>query len=362
MEERDAEALEALGWGPDLAEAFAPYDARGLTAGRVVARFQGLLRVHAAAGEQLATLAGRLRHEARDAGELPVTGDWVAVSLPRAGGNGQIQARLPRRTCFVRRAPGSRDELQALAANLDTVLLVGGLDGDYNPRRIERGLVLARDSGARPAVILNKADLCADPEGRRREIEALAAGAPVHVASAATGQGLAELRSYLATGRTVALLGSSGVGKSTLINRLLGREAQRTTEVRASDARGRHTTTHRELFLVPGGGLVMDTPGMRELQLWAEDEGLADTFEDVETVAARCRFSDCGHESEPGCAVQGAVAERRLDPARLASYHKLSRELQHLATRLDPGAQRAARRGLKPIHKALRNFNPRGRA
>ena len=242
---------------------------------------------------------------------------------------------------------------------MDTVFLVAGLDGDFNPRRVERALVLAWESGAEPVIVLNKADLAVDVEARRREMESAAAGVPVLVISAREGSGLDALSPYLAAGRTVALLGSSGVGKSTIANRLLGDELLRTSAVREHDQRGRHTTTHRELLLLPGGAILLDTPGLREIQLWAGDEGLAAAFSDVSALASRCRFRDCRHQGEPGCAVQAAVGSGTLAEARLASHHKLERELRHRRLQADAGLQQAEKARWKAIHKAARKHRPR---
>jgi ribosome biogenesis GTPase len=271
-----------------------------------------------------------------------------------------IQALLPRRTAFVRRAAGGRSVAQVLAANVDTAFLVMGLDGDFNPRRIERALVLAWESGAEPVVVLNKSDLSDELAARRAEVERSAPGVPVCVLAAKHGVGLDALARWLAPGRSVVLLGSSGVGKSTLVNRLLGREKQPTREVRDSDQRGRHTTTHRELVMLPGGALLIDTPGLRELQLWSDGSGLAATFDDVSELAAACRFTDCGHGSEPGCAVRAAVTEQRLDPARLASYHKLHAELRALELREDPLLRKAERGRWRAAYKSLRHNPKRG--
>jgi ribosome biogenesis GTPase len=346
--------LSELGWSEADASRFAPFAAEGLVPARVVAGHRHFLRVLSAAGESLAEPSGSLKHEASGREELPAVGDWVALRQREGQDRDVIQAVLPRRTAFVRRAAGVRAVAQVLAANVDTVFLVMGLDGDFNPRRLERALVLAWESGASPVVLLNKADVATDVAARRAEIEQVAPGVPVCVVSAKHGQGLEAIVPWLVPGRTVALLGSSGVGKSTLVNRLLGYDKQRTNEVRPDDQRGRHTTSHRELIELPGGALLIDTPGLRELQLWSDGSGLEAAFEEIAELATACRFTDCGHGSEPGCAVRAAVEERRLEPARLASYLKLQAELRALEIREDPLKRRAERGRWKAIYKSLR--------
>jgi len=353
--------LEELGWGPFFSEAWAPFASAGLIPARVVVAHARALRARGAEGEQIAGVSGRLRHTSRSPEDLPVVGDWVALR-PRDGGDRTlVHAVLPRRTAFVRRAAGEITVQQVLAANVDTIFLVMGLDRDYNPRRIERALVLAWESGADPVVLLNKADLCADVESRRVEIEAAAPGVPVRVIAAKEGRGLEALAPWLQWGRTVALLGSSGVGKSTIVNRLLGEERQRTRAVRESDQRGRHTTTHRELVILPGGGLLLDTPGLREIQLWASEEGLATAFEDVEALAPRCRFRDCEHGSEPGCAVRAAVESSELSEKRLASYHKLRAEVRSLEIREDPELLKAEKARWRSLIKSVKAHPKRPR-
>ncbi len=347
--------LGELGFTAAQADAFQPFAAEGLVPGRVVAGHTRYLRVATADGETLAELAGSLRHQARRAEQRPAVGDWVALRPSADAGSALIQAVLPRRAAFVRRAAGARAVAQVLAANVDTVFLVMGLDGDFNLRRVERALVLAWDSGASPVLLLNKADLCPDAEQKRALVERVAPGVPVCVVAAKPGEGLAALEPWLLPGRTVVLLGSSGVGKSTLVNRLLGRERQRTREViESADQRGRHTTTHRELIELPGGALLIDTPGLRELQLWSDGAGLEAAFDDVSTFADSCRFTDCGHGNEPGCAVRAAVADDRLDAARLDSYLKLHAELRALQIREDPLKRRAERGRHRAAFKAQR--------
>jgi ribosome biogenesis GTPase len=352
--------LGALGWSEADEERFAAFAAEGLVPGRVITGHARSCRVALAEGERLAEVGGSLRHQARGREELPAVGDWVAVRPGEADGRSVIAAVLPRRTAFVRRAAGARSVAQVLAANVDTAFLVMGLDGDFNPRRLERALVLAWQSGASPVVVLNKSDLTDELQARRAAVEQAAPGVPVCVLAAKHGLGLETLAPWLAPGRTVVLLGSSGVGKSTLVNRLLGREKQATRAVRASDQRGRHATSHRELIPLPGGALLVDTPGLRELQLWSDGGGLEAAFDDVGELSASCRFTDCGHGREPGCAVRAAVEEGRLDAARLASYQKLQAELRALEVREDPLLRRAERGRSKAIHKSLRHAPPKG--
>jgi ribosome biogenesis GTPase len=358
MTEKPIFSLPALGWGEPFAAAFAPFAHAGLVPARVVGQ-QGSYRVATGEAEILAEPAGRLK---REPGGLPAVGDWVAVELPIPPGAGpaRIRAVLPRRSRFSRKVPGSRAAEQVVAANLDTVLLLSGLDGDWNPRRIERYLAAAWTSGANPVVVLNKADRAENPEALELATAEVALGVPIHRVSARTGEGVETLAVYFPVGATVGLLGSSGVGKSTLVNRILGGEVQRTSEVREGDDRGRHTTTRRELFPTPWGGLVLDTPGMRELQLWDAGEGVEAAFSDVETLAQGCRFRDCRHQGEPGCAVGAAVAGGTLDPERFASYRKLEREVEQLRARTDIQAREREKQRIKALSKAADRFRPRG--
>lgn len=312
-------------------------------------------------GERVAELSGRLRHRAEDESERPAVGDWVGVRRPLGEGPSLLQHVLPRRTHLARKVPGSVTAVQVVAANVDVVLIVAGLDHDYNPRRLERALVLVWDGGAQPFIVLNKADL-QPPDALTAMVRAtqeVAPGVPVAAVSAATGLGLDDLEGRLLPGRTAALIGSSGVGKSTLVNRLLGADRQRTHEVRGHDSRGRHTTTHREMLRLPGGALLIDTPGLRELQLWAAPDALQGAFADVDALAASCRFADCAHAGEPGCAVAAAAGDGTLGPERLQSYRKLQRELRHLALRQDERGQREEKQRWRAIHKAARKHRPR---
>ena len=335
--------LEPLGWDSAFMDAFESYAADGLVPGRVAVQHRGAYDVYTELGELRVDLAGRLSHEATGAGDLPAVGDWVAVAARPGESAGTIQAVLPRRTKFSRKVAWSETEEQVLCANIDVVFLLMSLNEDYNVRRLERYLTLAWESGAQPVVVLTKTDLCDDVPRHVLEVEAVAFGVTVHAISSLTGDGLDLIRSHLAPGKTVALLGSSGVGKSTLVNTLAGEELLATKELR-DDGQGRHTTSHRELVVLPGGGLVVDTPGMRELQLWEASDGLSETFDDVEEIAASCRFNDCSHLSEPGCAIRAALEDGTLDADRWESYIKLLRELAHLERRLDKRLQSEERK------------------
>ena len=335
--------LTALGWDDALAEEFEPHRRAGLIPGRVSIQHRGAYDVLTAEGELRCDVAGRLYDEAASPADLPAVGDWVAVAARPEEAAGTVQAVLPRRTKFSRKTAWQASEEQVLAANVDVALIVTSLNEDMNLRRLERYLTLAWESGATPVLVLTKADLADDVPAVVAEVESVAFGAPVHAISSVTGEGLDELRAHLRPGVTAALLGSSGVGKSTLVNTLVGEELLETREIR-EDGKGRHTTTRRELIQLPGGALVIDTPGMREVQLWIADDGLEEAFSDVTELFEHCRFSDCAHESEPGCAVKEAIANGTLAPERWESYLKLQRELAHLDRRLDKRAQAEERK------------------
>lgn len=354
--------LRQFGWSDALEQHFTPYAAQNLIPARVIIQQRGLYGIVTDLGELSATLAGRLAHDAGD-GALPVTGDWVAVQARPSEGSATIQHVLPRRTTFTRRASGpGAPRGQVVAVNVDIALLAASMNADLNARRIERYLATAWESGADPVVVLTKADMCSDAEARVAEIEAVAMGAPVLAVSAVTGAGLEALRTHLEPGRTAVLLGSSGVGKSTLVNALAGREQMATQAIREDDARGRHTTTHRELVLLPSGALILDTPGMRELGLWDAGEGMSTAFADIEALAAQCHFRDCGHDTEPGCAIVAALESGALDAARWRAYGKLQRELEFQTGKEDPRVHAESRRvriRRNKLHRAEMKFRKR---
>ena len=351
--------LDSLGW-TDFFEQQYPRAARAdLIPARVAEEQKNFYRVFTEAGDLLAELAGKLRHSAGAREDLPAVGDWVLVR-PRVGeARATIHQLLKRRSKFSRQAAGRGTSEQVIAANVDTAFLVSALNRDFNPRRIERYVALAWESGARPVVLLNKADLVDDPLPLLWEAEAAAPGVAVHLVSAATGAGLDALSRYLALGQTIVLLGSSGVGKSTLINRLAGCDLQRVSAISDSRDRGRHTTTSRQMIPLDAGGLLIDTPGLRELQLWDASAGLGRTFEDIAAFSASCRFRDCTHQSEPDCAVLTAVEAGALGPERLESYRKLERELAFQHRKQDAAARAAEQRRWRAIHKAQRAFYKR---
>jgi ribosome biogenesis GTPase len=345
--------IDHYGWSQALQAEFAPYAAQALLPARVLAQHRGLWRIVASSGETVARLTGRFAAAAAP-GDYPVVGDWLAVKASEEGGDVFIHAVLPRRTLFARRAAGGTGETQNVAANVDVAFLVTALNGDLNLRRLERYLVAARDSKAAPVIVLTKSDLLDAPEAEAQRVVEIAGGAPVVTLSAMTGAGLEGLAPWLTPGVTVALLGSSGAGKSTLLNALAGRKVMDTGLIRESDDRGRHTTTHRELFRLSGGALLVDTPGMRELGLLAVDAALEASFDDVTALLGACRFGNCTHASEPGCAIQGAIAEGVLSSDRWQAYLKLQRELAFAARKDDPALEAANRLRWKQIHKSQR--------
>ncbi|MGH6956425.1 MAG: ribosome small subunit-dependent GTPase A [Caulobacteraceae bacterium] len=347
--------IHSYGWSGALQQAFAPHAARGLVPARVLIQERGLYRLATVHGELTAKLAGRLAFDAEAlGGNLPAVGDWVACAARPDERAATIHALLPRRTAFMRKAAFTQHGEQVVAANVDVAFLLASMNADFNPRRLERYLAAAWQSGAAPVVVLTKADLADNPDRFVDEAEALAFGTPVIAASAVTGEGLEAIAEHMKRGETSVLVGSSGVGKSSLVNALAGEAVMAVSAIREDDAHGRHTTTHRELILLASGALVLDTPGMRELGLIDAEEGFSATFDDVEALAAACRFSDCGHTNEPGCAVREALQSGVLDPGRWRSFEKLRRELAHAARKEDPVAREAHRRHWIAVNKAAR--------
>jgi ribosome biogenesis GTPase len=357
--------LSDLGWDDFFERSFTIYSDKSLAAARVVREHRERYTLIGEDGEVSARVSGKMIHTADCRADFPAVGDWVCYSGSPDQGEAVIHAILPRKSKFSRKVPLARTEEQVVAANVDTVFIVSALDRDLNPRRIERYVTLAWESGAGPVILLNKADLCRDIEAWLSAIDAVAQTLPVLVVSALKGEGLDGVRSLVERGKTAAFLGSSGVGKSSLINRLLGEALLDVGEVRRGDGKGRHITTTRQLVVLPSGGMIIDTPGMREIQLWGDQGSLGGSFEDIEDLARRCRFRDCRHRSEPGCAVKEAIADGSLDEGRLTSYVKLQRELESLALRRDQRARLHEKSKWKKIAKwsrQLSKHDPKRRA
>jgi ribosome biogenesis GTPase len=319
-------SLRALGWNAFFKDAFARLAIDGLVAARVATQHRGGYEVWTADAILTADVPGRFRHQARSGSDYPAVGDWVAIAPIPGETRAVIHAVLPRRTRLARNAPGDATEEQILVTNVDDVFILEALATPPNVRRLERFLTVAAASGAQPTIVLTKADLCANVPAALATVSQACSAAPVLAISAQDGSGIRALRKRITQGHTVVLLGRSGAGKSTLINHLAGEETQFVLPVREDDQKGRHATTGREMVFLPGGGVIIDTPGLRELQLWDGADGLDTAFPDIEALAPSCRFTNCRHLQEPGCAVRAATQEGRLDPARLAAFHKLMSE------------------------------------
>lgn len=351
--------LEELGCSPRWEALYEPHRANGLVLARVVRGDRGSSLIATERGILRAKPAARLLKSAAGAADLPAVGDWVAVLAPEDLDVPLVEAVLERGSAITRGASGKGSDQQVLAANVDTVFVVHPIAEGPNLRRIERELSLAWLAGSVPVVVLTKADLCTDPEAARTAVQAVAPGADVILVNALAGDGVEPLFGYLSGRRTAVLIGPSGAGKSTLVNALLGQERQATRTVRVKDGRGRHTTVTRELITLPRGGVLIDTPGLRAIGLTGSEEGIASAFPDLDAAAASCRFRDCTHRDEPGCAVAAAVAAGNLPPERLASYHKLVREAQVAAMKTDVRLRSEEERKWKIIHKAARDFHKR---
>jgi len=348
-------SLKALGWKDFFQHQIEEQEQDYLPA-RVYRQDVNQYHLLSAQGELTGTLPGRLHALATSKAELPTVGDWVLTSPADQNDPTSvvIERNLDRFSKFSRKEAGDKFDEQVVAANIDTVFIVSGLDDNFNVNRIERYLLLAWSSGACPVVVLNKADLCADSEGKIQELQSVAVGVSTIAVSAHSGQGIDQLRPYVKPGHTVALLGSSGVGKSTIINALLGYERFETGEVRDGDSKGRHTTSFREMCTMESGGLIIDTPGMREIQIWMDEASLARSFSDVDDYAVQCRFNDCEHNSEPGCAVQEAISKGLLDESRLQSFRKFARELTHLVEKQDGSARAVKKKERKKFAKSIK--------
>mgnify|MGYP001809998289 CR=1 FL=1 len=351
--------LECIGWSAAWHEGFSIHASVGLVPARIAGEHRGAYDAMTEAGPVAAEVSGRFRHEAQSRADYPAVGDWVALDMPAGAPRAVIHAILPRATVLSRRAAGTKVAEQPVAANVDVLFLVSALGADLNYRRIERYLTLARESGAAPVILLNKADCHADAEAARQAVQALAGDVPVVLTSAVSNEGLHGLRECLGQGMTGALVGSSGVGKSSIVNALLGVPLLATAAVREKDERGRHTTTRRELIPIPGGGVLIDTPGMRELSLWADESALEGAFDEISALAAECRFRDCSHVGEPGCAVQRALAEGVLDMGRYEGYLRQRREIRHHMAESNVHVRLAERKRWKAIHKANRHNTKR---
>jgi len=342
MNDNNGYSLSRLGWDSFFEEQFRQVKIPGSVPARIASESRELYKVFSECGELAARISGKMRYLAGEEGQLPAVGDWVVIIPQVNEKSAVIHAMIPRKSKFSRKVAEEITKEQVVAANVDTVFIVNGLDGgrNLNLRRIERYLTLAWNSGATPVIVLNKTDLCPDIDISIDSVESVAMGVPVHALSARERSGLDELAQYLENGKTAAFLGSSGVGKSSIINALMGEAIQDTGEVRDDDKMGRHTTTSRELILLPSGGMVIDTPGMREIQMWAGEDDLEGAFPDIAALAERCYFNDCTHDREPGCAVRDAIEAGDLELARFEGFKKLQNELGYLAAREDNSVRR----------------------
>ncbi|OMF81664.1 ribosome small subunit-dependent GTPase A [Paenibacillus glucanolyticus] len=356
MTKQEMTPLHTYGWNEHwslMAEQMPKQD-KELVPARVTAQFSKQYRIITQEGEQTAVVTGKYEYEAGSKSDFPAVGDWVLVEPLQGESRAVIHKLLPRKSAVTRREAGSVPDEQVIAANMDTVFIINALNKDFNVRRIERYLIAVWESGAAPVILLTKADLCESPETYVSLVEEVALGVPVFVVSSLKDQGKEQLQDYLVQGKTVAITGTSGAGKSTLLNWLSGQEMQRVQGIREEDARGRHTTTHRELFVLPGGAIMVDTPGMRELQLWDSEEGFETAFADISTLAQQCRFHDCRHETEAGCAVREALQDGTLDAKRYANYKKTERELAHIARKERASTRRQNKSSGKSSRKSGR--------
>jgi ribosome biogenesis GTPase len=348
--------LNQFGWHPFFEAYFNEYSGNGYSAGRVAVENKNNYILYTEYGELLAEISGKLFYEISGKGDFPAVGDWVVFRALPGEQKAVIDHVLPRKTKFSRKSAGAKTEEQVIASNIDNLFIMSSLNQDFNPRRIERYLTLAWESEAAPVILLSKSDLCKNPGEKKSETESIAFGVPVHCISTLKITGLEKLKQYFSQNQTGAIVGSSGVGKSTLINTLLGENKLKVNDTADYKDKGLHTTTRRELILLPDGGMIIDTPGMRELQLWDGNKGVGDVFEDIETIASECRFKDCKHENEPGCAVREALRIGNIDAGRYKSYQKLQREVRYFERRSSENAILAEKRKWKKIHKEAKKI------
>lgn len=350
-----------LGWNSFFEDHFKAYRDQNYSIMRIIRENREKYVACNEEGEFSCEVTGKFRFENNGKSSFPTVGDWVVGSIVPNEHKAMIHAILPRKSIISRKVAGKTTEEQPVAANIDTIFIITGLDSNYNVRRIERYLSIAWESGTVPVILLNKSDLCPEAEERKQEVESIAAGVDVYTLSAFSQEDLLKLKKYIAPGRTVAFLGSSGVGKSTIINTLLGTERLKVNAVSELGSRGRHTTTFRELIFLPEGGMVIDTPGMREIQVWGDDEGVDQVFNDITELAANCRFKDCSHENEPGCAVQEALNTGALDPKRFSNYLKLKKEYAYLSDRQTMKASAIEKARWKNISKYAKQLKKDGK-
>ncbi|MBS4539530.1 ribosome small subunit-dependent GTPase A [Clostridium sp. D2Q-11] len=346
-------SLINLGWNDFFQDYYNSYGDDNLTVGRISAEYRNHYEVITEIGEIKGEISGKLRYTIETKSDFPVVGDWVVIN--RLDNNfAIINDVLPRKSMFKRKAPGNKIEEQILASNIDYIFIVTSLNQNYNLRRIERYVTISWESGAIPVVILSKSDLCDDKENKIIEVENIAPGVDIHAISAMTGKGVENLSKYVKEGNTICLLGSSGVGKSTLVNRLIGEDTMDTGDIRLDDGRGKHTTTHRQMMNIPEGGLIIDTPGIREIALWDGDNGIEEAFKDLEILSNKCKFTDCKHESEPGCAITQAINNGSLAKERLDSYKKLQRELRYIERKQNRKLQLEEKKKNKSLNKYIK--------
>jgi len=341
--------LVKFGWNDFFEACFSEFSGNGLLPARVAVEHKNSYVLYSKLGDLNAEKAGKFFYSALENGDLPAVGDWVVIKPIDGEAKAIIEAILPRKSKFSRKQAGVKTVEQIVAANVDTVFIVGSLNEELNLRRLERYLTLAWDSSVLPVIVLNKSDLCENIEEQISEIEQISFNTNIHIVSALENRGIDELRQYFEDNKTVAVLGSSGVGKSTLINTLCGSDRIKVSAISDYKDKGRHTTTRRELTLVPGGGLIIDTPGMREIQLWEGSAGLDEAFEDIAQLAEKCKFKDCKHESEPGCAVKHAIKEGIVDRDRFKSYRKLHNEIKYFERKNDIKAKISEKKKWKKL-------------